>query len=241
MRKMTALLMGVLILNLNARAQVTVTNSNTLQVGSASNYLRSGTTGSLGDAQGVSFTGSTVPGTIIEQGYEDEGGGIYVDDDKVIIWSPGDYNLVNFCDEDNFSGQTSYLSAIISYIDGDGNYYQSSDSTAKENITNITSPLNRINQIRGVEYNFRLTANEKDKKSISISGKEKKSGFLAQDLEKVIPEAVTTNESGRKYVNYQAIIPFLVEAVKEQQIQIQNQTKLIKELQLKIENKKSSI
>ena len=61
--------------------------------------------------------------------------------------------------------------------------------------------------------------------------KEKKTGFLAQEVEAVIPEAVSTSKTGVKYVNYQAIVPFLVEALKEQQNQLSSQAQQIKDLQ----------
>ena len=45
-------------------------------------------------------------------------------------------------------------------------------------------------------------------------------GVIAQELEQLIPEAVSTNIEGTKVVNYMQIIAFLVEAVQDQQQQI---------------------
>ena len=46
------------------------------------------------------------------------------------------------------------------------------------------------------------------------------SGVIAQEIESILPEAVQTRESGMKAVRYEKIIPLLIEAIKEQQKQI---------------------
>ena len=45
-------------------------------------------------------------------------------------------------------------------------------------------------------------------------------GVIAQEIESILPEAVTTRDSGYKAVNYEKIVPLLIEAIKEQQKQI---------------------
>jgi hypothetical protein len=82
-----------------------------------------------------------------------------------------------------------------------------SDATLKENAELITDPFSILSQIFGMGFNW------KD------SGK-KSYGVLAQMLEKVLPELVSTNAQGVKTVNYIPIIAFLVEAVKQQQADI---------------------
>ena len=47
-------------------------------------------------------------------------------------------------------------------------------------------------------------------------------GLIAQEVEKVLPEIVITRENGIKAVNYEGVIPLLVEAIKEQQSTIEN-------------------
>jgi len=100
-----------------------------------------------------------------------------------------------------------------------------SDKNSKENILPIGKPealltgenVAKISQLQGVKYTFK---NDKDKK-VQI-------GFLAQDVEAVIPEAVYTNDSTQiKSMSYNAIIPYLVEAMKEQQAQIEELKKQI--------------
>lgn len=97
--------------------------------------------------------------------------------------------------------------------------FSNSDKNLKENIVPLAddkasiagSNIAKIEQLKGVSYTWK---DDKDKK-LQV-------GFLAQDVESVIPEAVITNDSTQiKSMSYNAIIPYLVEAMKEQQAQIE--------------------
>jgi hypothetical protein len=89
-----------------------------------------------------------------------------------------------------------------------------SDINLKENIRPIENPLNKVLQLNGVEFDW------KDNQQSSI-------GVIAQELEKVFPSLVKTAEN--KSVNYNGLIGVLVEAVKEQQKQIEELKKLIQD------------
>ena len=80
-----------------------------------------------------------------------------------------------------------------------------SDETLKENIQPITNALDKLNQIRGVTYNL------KDDNT------RKHTGVIAQELQKVLPEAVHTNDDGILSVAYGNTIGLLIEAIKELQ------------------------
>jgi hypothetical protein len=84
--------------------------------------------------------------------------------------------------------------------------YASSDSRLKDNQKNIENPLEKISELNGIEFDWN------DKQS-SYEGRD--IGLLAQEVEKIIPSAVQTRESGYKAVKYEKVIPVLVEAVKE--------------------------
>jgi Chaperone of endosialidase len=58
----------------------------------------------------------------------------------------------------------------------------------------------------------------------------KQMGVIAQEVEKVFPELVTTNGDGYKRVNYIGLIPVLIESIKEQQTQIEKQNQKIEKL-----------
>lgn len=79
--------------------------------------------------------------------------------------------------------------------------------------------------LRGVNYNRKDEFFQELSDSIlntDIENKSKKEyGLIAQDVELVIPEVVAEDINGKKVVAYQNIIPLLIEAIKEQQIQIE--------------------
>jgi hypothetical protein len=93
----------------------------------------------------------------------------------------------------------------------------SSDLRFKTNITPIENPLQKVLQLRGV--NFDWNKNAFPDRSFSES---KAIGFIAQEVEKVLPEVVQTEKTaeGYKAVQYDKVVALLVEAIKEQQKQI---------------------
>lgn len=91
-----------------------------------------------------------------------------------------------------------------------------SDLRYKKNIQPITHSLKNILRINGVNYEWRN--NEFPERSFSDK---KQIGFIAQEIEKIYPEMVFTDEKGYKSVDYAKITPVLVEAIKEQQKQIE--------------------
>jgi hypothetical protein len=93
----------------------------------------------------------------------------------------------------------------------------SSDLRFKTNITPIENPLQKVLQLRGV--NFDWNKNAFPERSFSES---KAIGFIAQEVENVLPEVVQTEKTveGYKAVQYDKVVALLVEAIKEQQKQI---------------------
>ncbi|MFL9483318.1 tail fiber domain-containing protein [Chitinophagaceae bacterium LWZ2-11] len=90
-----------------------------------------------------------------------------------------------------------------------------SDIRYKKNITGIQEPLSIIKALRGAQYEYRT--DEFPSKNFS---NEKQLGVIAQEVEKVLPELVSTDKEGYKSVNYIGLIPVLIEGSKAQQIQI---------------------
>jgi cytoskeletal protein CcmA (bactofilin family) len=89
-----------------------------------------------------------------------------------------------------------------------------SDATLKTNILPLTGFESVINSLTGVEYDWK-------------NGSGHSYGLLAQDVEKVIPSAVKTDDAGLKSVNYQMIIPFLIETIKSLGSEINELKKVI--------------
>lgn len=98
--------------------------------------------------------------------------------------------------------------------------YSSSDKRWKTNIKNIDSPLEKISQINGVEFDWIEDEPVHGNKGHDI-------GVIAQEIEKILPDAVQTRESGMKAVQYDKIIPLLIESIKEQQKQIEELKQII--------------
>ena len=84
-----------------------------------------------------------------------------------------------------------------------------SDRTQKEDIRPIENAIGIVNQLTGVRYNWK---NNTNKPSI---------GLIAQDVEEVIPEVVVEMADGLKSVSYGNIVAVLIEAIKEQQVRIE--------------------
>ena len=107
-------------------------------------------------------------------------------------------------------------------------YWQSSDLQFKENIIPVDSPLAKILKFQGVTYNWKML--EFNDKGFPEG---KQYGFVAQEVEKIIPELVKDNSNGEKAISYNGIIPVLVEAIKAQQRQIEILNSKIEALEAK--------
>lgn len=115
------------------------------------------------------------------------------------------------------------------------NVYNYSDERAKKNIQGLNNGLSKITLLNPVSYDWKEEKVMADSlNGIAPSGPiengVRQYGFLAQDVEKVMPNVVATDENGFKMVNYIAIIPVLVKAVQELQSTVSKQSDLIKEL-----------
>lgn len=92
------------------------------------------------------------------------------------------------------------------------NINSNSDETLKENINTIDNSLDIVGSLRGVSFDWKETG-------------EKSYGVIAQELEKVLPELVTTLD--KKSVNYNGIIGVLIEAVKELSTEVEELKKRV--------------
>lgn len=92
-----------------------------------------------------------------------------------------------------------------------------SDFRYKKNIQPLENTLSKVQKIVGVSYDLRKE--EFPEKNFSD---QPQIGFIAQDLEKIFPEMVFTDEKGYKSVDYARLTPVLVEAMKE--LTLKNQT-----------------
>ncbi len=128
---------------------------------------------------------------------------------------------------------TGYLKEIRAT--GDVIAFHSSDERMKDNIFIIKDPLEKINALRGVTFEWndkgpKWTKSEEWKRARDV-------GVIAQEVKKVLPEAVKErkSEEGQEWlaVDYKRLVPLLIEGIKEQQKQIDN----LKDCIIKLENK----
>ena len=92
-------------------------------------------------------------------------------------------------------------------------YGSPSDKRLKENIKPIKSALDKVSKLQGVTFDW--------KKSDSILDIKEDIGFIAQDVQKVIPELVRESEDGMLSMRHQGIAPILLEAIKELKAEIE--------------------
>ena len=102
----------------------------------------------------------------------------------------------------------------------DGDLYATSvtpsDFNLKQNFTEIKSGLKLISALTGYYFNW----NDIAKEEFNYSDEEQV-GVIAQDVEKVLPQLIVTNSKGYKAVDYTKLSPVIIEAIKEQQTQIE--------------------
>ena len=108
---------------------------------------------------------------------------------------------------------------VAGSITAGGNITASSDIRLKEDIEVITDAINKVKQITGVTY----TRKENNKRQ---------TGVIAQDVLKVLPEAVEGSEDSMYSVAYGNMVGLLIEAIKDQQTIIDSQESRIAKLEI---------
>ena len=86
--------------------------------------------------------------------------------------------------------------------------YSSSDQRQKDNARVIENPIEKTKTLHGVEFEWN------DKAPAWVQENRNDIGLLAQEVEAVLPQAVTTRDDGYKAVDYKKVIPLLVESIK---------------------------
>ena len=118
----------------------------------------------------------------------------------------------------NLNGKTFWVNGSAG---GTENWNATSDRRLKTNISEINGALSKVLQLKGVSFTWKDT---------KVHGTKRNIGFIAQDIQKMVPEVV--NKSGKYYtIQYAPLTALLVEAVKEQQKIIDNITNRLTELE----------
>lgn len=106
-------------------------------------------------------------------------------------------------------------SATVGRIDASNDVvaFSTSDQRLKTEVSNISDPITKINSINGVNFTWIENPDVHGNSGRDV-------GVIAQEIEQVLPEVVTTRDNGYKAVKYEKIVPLLIEAIKELQKQI---------------------
>lgn len=162
-----------------------------------------------------SLTGSTLDWTIDQYGTT-------ASDARLRIFSGGTETNGIMIRENGFVGIGTGSPTVRLQVTGDiiaNSIAGSSDERFKTNIFPIEKPLQKVLQLRGVTFDWKT----KDFPSRMFS-ENRAVGFIAQEVEQVMPEVVQTENTteGYKSVQYDKVVALLVEAIKEQQKQIES-------------------
>ncbi|MCO4792576.1 MAG: tail fiber domain-containing protein [Bacteriovoracaceae bacterium] len=106
--------------------------------------------------------------------------------------------------------------------------FAGSDIRFKQNVEPLAGSVEKIMSLNAMKYDYKSEAFPN--KNFSSN---KQIGFMAQSVEKVLPELVATDNDGYKAINYAHLTPVLAEAIKELNNKIETLEKKIKELESK--------
>ena len=111
-----------------------------------------------------------------------------------------------------------------------------SDKRWKKDVVKIEDALQKVLAMKGVYYNWRT----EDFPEYKFSDKHQV-GFIAQELEKILPEVVSTDSKGFKSVMYGHVVALLVEAIKDLESQLVEKTTSLEEKTKEIDEIKASL
>jgi len=126
--------------------------------------------------------------------------------------------------------QLDALDVRIDNLGGRSESSSSSDMRFKKNISTVSGALEKLSKLNPVNYDWR-----KDEFKNKGFDDKKQWGFVAQEVEEVMPELVGTDEDDYLTLNYNGFVPLLTKAMQEQQDEIENQQKEIDELKAQLE------
>jgi hypothetical protein len=156
--------------------------------------------------------------------FSESGGGDYVS----MGWNPKNYTeyidaMTPFGPLDFYNNQLSmrggnvgigtlvpaYKLDVSGTIRATGDVIAYSDARVKDNVTTVENALDKVKSLRGVTY----TRKDDDTKSLKV-------GVIAQEVLPILPEVVQQDNNGNYSVAYGNMVGVLIEAIKEQQRQI---------------------
>jgi len=178
-------------------ADLSVTNSAVFSTGA-------NTTISFGDGNGRATL--TFANAVFDSHFGPANTNIHDIGSAAVSWRTGYFDTSVVVGDTAITSSSITANNIYATDDIVANY--SSDQHLKDNVLVIDSALNKLDNIGG--YSFRWNHKIGDHREGTDDY-----GVLAQEIEEILPNAVSMNSRGFKTVNYNAVIPLLVQAVKE--------------------------
>ena len=200
----------------NAGDSITSANMNVLLGYNAGNAITTGSKNIVIGGQAYNATSSNGSHNILI-GYNAEATSTSTNNEMTIGTASGDglINNVRIPGVDFTMNTTALHYGAEIRADGDVVAYYSSDERLKENIEIIPDALSKVQQIRGVTFDWTDEYLEKQGGEDGYFHRKHDSGVIAQDVEKVLPELVAERPDGTKAVRYEKLVAVLIEAVKE--------------------------
>jgi hypothetical protein len=136
-------------------------------------------------------------------------------------------NAGNFTEVGKFEKNGAYGLSVFGSIWANGTTY-ASDGRFKQNIEPLENSLDKVLQLQGVSYQMNAEAFPKEHFDNAAQV-----GLVAQEVEKIVPEVVTTGPDGYKAIDYAKLVPLLIESIKAQQAMLLKQQEEIDALKKK--------
>lgn len=157
----------------------------------------------VAEATVINFEGTAITSIVSESA----GSKATVTIDAADINAIGSANQVLFKDGSNVATTSANLQFNGTNLTCAGTVTANSDERLKENVETISDALPKVKNLRGVEYDHKNTGDHC-------------LGLIAQEVEQIVPDVVYEDVDGIKSIAYQNMIALLIEAVKDQQNQI---------------------
>lgn len=130
----------------------------------------------------------------------------------------------------------SYTLHVNGSVAGTSAYNNLSDVRLKKNIVPIADALAIVGQLQGVRFDWRKPDERTVGKNLNLPVNDPQVGFIAQEVKKVLPQAVTAADSGDHLMSTQEskVVPVLVEAVKQLAAMNKSQASRIQKLERRV-------
>jgi len=157
------------------------------------------------------------------------------------FWRPGQGDMINILSNGRVGigtsspDQTLSLGVGTASKPGGGSWAVFSDERLKNIRGRFTPGLKAVMQLQPIRYEY------KPNNALDIKSEGESVGFSAQAVQKIIPEAVIKNDKGYLLINNDPIIWTMLNAIKEQQSQIERQQRTVTQQQKQIESLKKLV